>query len=70
MSPPSQQQQQKKKKQEAGAFGKRKAVGERGHAQGAEAEGKDEAYAVLEYVVTGLNQELVTELLEGFHWGK
>jgi hypothetical protein len=25
---------------------------------------------VLEYVVKGLNEALLTELLEGFHWGK
>lgn len=33
---------------------------------GAEAEG-EERHAVLEYVVNGLNEALVTEFLEGFH---
>jgi hypothetical protein len=29
--------------------------------------GEEEIRAVLEYVVKGLNEALVTELLEGFH---
>jgi hypothetical protein len=61
VSPQSQQQQQE------AASGKRDAAGERGEAQGAGA--GEEIGAVLEYVVKGLNEALVTELLEGFHWG-
>jgi hypothetical protein len=54
--------------QQAGASGKRKAAGESSEAQGAEAgEEEEQRHAVLEYVVTGLNEALVTELLEGFH---
>jgi hypothetical protein len=52
----------------AEASGKRKAAGEGGEAQGAGA--GEEIGAVLEYVVKGLNEALVTELLEGFHKGK
>jgi hypothetical protein len=52
----------------AGALGKRKAAGEGGEAQGAEAEEEEETrHAVLEYVVKGLDEALLTELLEGFH---
>jgi hypothetical protein len=67
VSPQSQQQQAKEKEQEAS--GKRKAAGEGGEAQGAEAgeEEEEQRHAVLEYVVKGLNEALVTELLEGFH---
>jgi hypothetical protein len=32
--------------------------------------GQEERHAVVEYVVKGLNEALVTELLEGFHSGK
>jgi hypothetical protein len=54
--------------EQAGASGKRKAAGERGEAQGAEAGEEEETrHAVLEYVVTGLNEELIRELLEGFY---
>jgi hypothetical protein len=65
------QPQQEQDEQEAGAFGKRKAAGEGGEAPGAEA-GEDEEtrQAVLEYVVKGLHEALLTELLEGFHCGK
>jgi hypothetical protein len=52
----------------AGALGNRKAAGEEGDAQEA-GPGEEEIRAVLEYVVKGLNEELVTELLEGFHCG-
>jgi hypothetical protein len=53
----------------AEASGKRDAAGEGGEAQGAGA-GEEEIRAVLEYVVKGLNEALLTELLEGFHKGK
>jgi hypothetical protein len=52
-------------KDQAGASGKRKAAGERAEA-GADV-GEDERHVVLSYVVKGLNEELLTELLEGFH---
>jgi hypothetical protein len=51
----------------AGAGGKRKAAGEGGDAQGGQAGEEEERHAMLEYVVKALNEELVTELLEGFH---
>jgi hypothetical protein len=67
VSPQSQEQQQEEEK-EAEASGKRKAAGEAGEAQGAEAGEEEETrHAVLEYVVKGLDEALVTELLEGFH---
>jgi hypothetical protein len=50
----------------AEASGKEKAAGEGGDAQEAGL-GEEEIRAVLEYVVKGLNEALVTELLEGFH---
>jgi hypothetical protein len=56
--------------EQAGASGKRKAAGERGEAQGAEAGEEEQRHAVVEYVVTGLNEELIRELLEGFYKGK
>jgi hypothetical protein len=62
VSPQSEQQQQE------GASGKREAAGEGGEAQGVKV-GGEEIRAVLEYVVKGLNEELVTELLKGFHCG-
>jgi hypothetical protein len=43
------------------------ASGERGEAQGAEAGEEEQRHAVVEYVVTGLNEELIIELLEGFY---
>jgi hypothetical protein len=50
----------------AEASGKRKAAGERdGGAQGTDA-GEEEGHAVLTYVVTALDEHLLTELLEGF----
>jgi hypothetical protein len=53
--------------EQAGASGKRKAAGESSEAQGAEAGEEEQRHAVVEYVVTGLNEELIRELLEGFH---
>jgi hypothetical protein len=48
--------------------GKRKAAGEGGEAQGTEAGEEEETrHAVLEYVVKGLDEALLTELLKGFH---
>jgi hypothetical protein len=69
VSPQSQQQEEQQKEEEgAGALGKRKAAGEEGEAQWAEAGEEEETrHAVLEYVVKGLNEALLTELLEGFH---
>jgi putative alpha-1,2-mannosidase len=51
----------------AEASGKRKAAGEGGETQGAGAGEEETRHAVLEYVVKGLNEALLTELLEGFH---
>jgi hypothetical protein len=63
VSPQSQQQEH-----EAGALGKRKAAGEGGGAQGAAAGEEEETrHAVLEYVVKGLDEALLTELLEGVY---
>jgi hypothetical protein len=53
----------------AEASGKRKAAGEGGEAQGAEAGEEETRHAVLEFVLKGLNEALLTELLEGFHCG-
>jgi hypothetical protein len=53
--------------EQAGASGKRKAAGESSDTQGAEAGEEEQRHAVVEYVVTGLNEELIRELLEGFH---
>jgi hypothetical protein len=65
VSPQSQEQQQEGE-EEAGASGK---AGEGVDAQGGQAGEKEEEerYAMLEFVVKALNEELVTELLEGFH---
>jgi hypothetical protein len=52
-------------KDQAGANGKRKAAGEGGSSLGADV-GEEERHAVLSYVLKGLNEELLTELLEGF----
>jgi hypothetical protein len=52
--------------QQAGAGGRRKAAGEQGDEAGAEL-GEEERHAMLEYVVKGLNEELLIELLEGLH---
>lgn len=62
VSPQSQGQQEAEVGQ-AGARGKRKAADEKDTEPGAE----EEVDAVLKHVVTGLNEALVTELLEGFH---
>jgi hypothetical protein len=51
---------------QAGASGKRKTAGEGGSPSGADV-GEEERYAVLSYVVKGLNEELLTELLEGLN---
>jgi hypothetical protein len=56
--------------EQAGASGERKAAGESSDAQGAEAGEEEQRHAVLEYVVTGLNEELIKELLEGLFKGK
>jgi hypothetical protein len=55
--------------EQAGASGEGRTAGEGGEAQGAEAgeEEEEQRHAVVEYVVTGLNEELIRELLEGFH---
>jgi hypothetical protein len=55
---------------QAAASSKKEAAGEaqEGEAQGDEAEDEGTRHAVLEYVVKGLNEELFTELLEGFHF--
>jgi hypothetical protein len=51
---------------QAGASGKRKTAGEGGSPPGADV-GEEERHAVLSYVLKDLNEELLTELLEGFH---
>jgi hypothetical protein len=63
------QSQEPQAREEANASsGKRKAAGEGGEAQEAEAGEEEETrHAVVEYVVKGLNEELIRELLEGFH---
>jgi hypothetical protein len=62
------QEQQPPEQQEAGTGGKRKVEDEEDEARRLqEAEREAMRHAVLEYVVTGLNQELLKELLEGFH---
>jgi hypothetical protein len=62
--PQSQETQEGKDEGEAGARGK--TTGE-GDSRGAEA-GEDETrHAMVEYVVKVLNEELIIELLEGFH---
>jgi hypothetical protein len=62
VSPEAEEQQQK---EEAEASGKRKAAGEGGGSGGSQAV-EAEVHTVLAYVVQGLNEELVTELLESF----
>jgi hypothetical protein len=52
--------------EEAGGTGKRQDEGDNDEAQGT-GMGEDEIHAVLEFVLKGLNGDLVTELLEGFH---
>jgi hypothetical protein len=63
---PEEQEQEEDEEQQAGADGKRKAAGERDEgAQGTDA-GEEEGHAVLTYVLTALDEHLLTELLEGF----
>jgi hypothetical protein len=58
--------EQRQQEEEAGASGKRKASGERDEgAQGTDV-GEEEGHAVLTYVLTALDEHLLTELLEGF----
>jgi hypothetical protein len=67
-SPEEQEQEDgdEDEEQEAGASGKRKAVGGRDEgSQGTDA-GEEEGHAVLTYVLTALDEHLLTELLEGF----
>jgi hypothetical protein len=52
--------------EQAGAGGKRQATWEVEYDSDEEV-GEEERHAMLEYVVKRLNEELVTELLEGFH---
>jgi putative alpha-1,2-mannosidase len=66
VSPQSERRTTRSMARTAEASGKEKAAGEGGEAQGVEV-GEEEIRAVLEYVVKGLNEALVTELLEGFH---
>jgi hypothetical protein len=68
VSPQSERRTTRSMARTAEASGKRKAAGEGGEAQGVEV-GEEEIRAVLEYVVKGLNEALVTELLESFHCG-
>jgi hypothetical protein len=60
-------QSQEQQEHKTGAAGKRMAAGEGGEAQGAAAGEEETRHAVLEYVVKGLNEALLTELLEGFY---
>jgi hypothetical protein len=62
----SPQSQGHQTKLQVGSNGKWKVAREIADGQGAEA-GNKEVHAVLEYVVKGLSEELLTELLEGFH---
>jgi hypothetical protein len=66
VSPQSQEEhQQAEEEGQAGESVKRKAAGEMGdEAQGTE---EVEKHAVLKYVVEVMNEQLITELLEGFH---
>jgi hypothetical protein len=60
------QSHDEQEQEQAGASGKRQAAGERHKgAQGTEA-GEEEGHAVLTYVLTALDEHLLTELLEGF----
>jgi hypothetical protein len=70
VSPQSERRITRNMARAAEASGKRKAAGEGGDAQGAEAGEEETRHAVLDYVVKGLDEALLTELLEGFHWGK
>jgi hypothetical protein len=59
--------EEEEEEEEAEASGSGTAAGEGGEAQEAEAGEEETRHAVLEYVVKGLNEALVTELLEGFY---
>jgi hypothetical protein len=50
----------------AQASSKRKAAGGRGN-EAQDEVGEEEQHAMLEYVMTSLSEELLTELLEGFY---
>jgi hypothetical protein len=64
VSPQSQGQQEA----DVGQAGERgKAADEKDNGQGAEAGEEDERHVMLKYVVKGMNEQLITELLEGFH---
>jgi hypothetical protein len=52
------------KRRQAGRSGKRKADEERGSMEVGK---KEEAHAMVHFVMHELNEQLVTELLEGFH---
>jgi hypothetical protein len=52
---------------QVGPCGKRKAVGEPGDQHEAGTAEEEEAHVMLQHVLDGLNEELVTELLEGLH---
>jgi hypothetical protein len=57
---------EEQEEQQAGASGEVAVVGERDEgAQGTDA-GEEEGHAVLTYVLTALDEHLLTELLEGF----
>jgi hypothetical protein len=63
-----QPQEEQEEEQQIGGSGKRKTAGEGGDgAQGAEAGEEETRHAMLHYVVKAMNEELVTEILEGFH---
>jgi hypothetical protein len=63
---PQVQEQEEAKEQQAGASVEVAAAGERDEgAQGTDA-GEEEGHAVLKYVLTALDEHLLTELLEGF----
>jgi hypothetical protein len=51
---------------QAGGSGKRKAAGERDEGAQGTGAGEEEGHAVLTYVLTALDEHLLTELLEGF----
>jgi hypothetical protein len=53
--------------EQAVVSGKRKGTGEPGDQQEAGAMEEEEVHVMLEYVMERMNEELVTELLGGFH---
>jgi hypothetical protein len=66
VSPQSERRTTRSMTRTAEASGKRKAAGERDEgSQGTDA-GEEEGHAVLTYVLTALDEHLLTELLEGF----